>query len=257
MPKKKTLSLKEQRVLFEDNLLFLKAALSKYFKNNYHVMGIDPSLSNTAIAVNRVGWKKILFFNSPETIRDLKLKRSAIHRISLTRDYLVEKIKKFPSFLTVIEGYSYGSMQARELMGEVGGMIRLNGFFDNPKEVGPVIVVVPSQLKKYILGSAQTAGGKKTKQLIILNVFKTFGIEAQNDNEADAIVLVKIGMDLVRFAELYGDKTFDGDKEIRDFINNGWQGSEFPKYRWEVLCTLIINKCKRDSMFEFYNENNI
>lgn len=254
MPKKKILKLKEQRLLFEDNLLFLKAALAKFFKTNYYVMGIDPSLTNTAIAVNRIGWDKILFFNSPETIRDLKQKRSATYRIGITRDYLVKKIKKFPSFLTIIEGYSHGSVQARELMGEVGGMIRLNGFFDNPKQVGPVIIVAPSQLKKYILGSAQVAGGKKTKQLIILNVFKKLGIEAQNDNEADAIVLVKIGMDLVRFAGLYGNKIFNGDKDIRDFINNGWENTEFPKYRWEVLCSIIINKCNRQSMFEFYNE---
>lgn len=251
---KKSIPLKEQRRLFEDNLMFLKAVFSKYFKTNYHVMGIDPSLSNTAIAVNRIGWNKFIYFNSPEEIRDSN-KKSATHRIAITRDYLISKIKQFPSCLIMIEGYAYGKTQNRELMGEVGGVIRLNGFFDNPKEVGPVIVIGPTQLKKYILGSAQVAGGQKTKQLIILNVFKHLGIEVNNDNEADAIVLAKIAKDLIDFVGMYGDKHFNSDKDIRNFINSGWKDTDIPKYRWEVLCTLIINKSNRVSLFEFSNKD--
>lgn len=248
---KKSIPLKEQRKLFEDNLSFLAASFSKY-KVNQYVIGIDPSLNHSAIAINEIGNKQIKFEDSPELIRDSKLKLKVITRIACTRNWLIKTVNQYHPRLICIEGYAYGKTQNRELMGEVGGMIRLNVFHDQTI-VGPVIIVGPTQLKKYILGSAQVAGGEKTKQLIILNIFKKLKIETSNDNQADAVVLCKIGKDLVKFVKEYRNKRFDSDKKIREFINNGWEGTKFPKYRWEVLCSLIINKSNR-TLFDFSEE---
>lgn len=249
---KKSIPLKEQRRLFESNLLFLHAVLFSKFSDKKFVMGIDPSLSNTAIAVSQIGRKfGYLYKDSPEECRDSTKKLKVFHRIDITRKYLLQLINNFPSRLICIEGYAYAKEVNRELMGEVGGMIRLNCFYDNPELVGAVIVAGPTQLKKYILGSAQIAGGQKTKQLIILNIYKRLGIEVANDNQADAIVLAKIAKDMVNFVKLFGEKNFNGDKDLRDFINKGWEKTQFPKYRWEVLCSLIINKCDSRKLFDY------
>ena len=50
---------------------------------------------------------------------------------------------------------------------------------------------------------------------------------------------------------VFGEKNFNGDKDLRDFINKGWEKTQFPKYRWEVLCSLIINKCDSRKLFDY------
>ncbi|HEC72384.1 MAG: hypothetical protein ACTSW7_01375 [Candidatus Thorarchaeota archaeon] len=249
---KKSIPLKEQRRMFESNLMFLHAVLFNKFADREYVIGIDPSLVDTAVAVSKIGRKHgYVYADSPEDCRDQTKKLNVFHRIDLTREYLLKLLLKYRSRLVCIEGYAYGKQTNRELMGEVGGMIRLNCFYDHPNLVGAVIVVGPTQLKKYILGSAQVAGGQKTKQLIMLNVYKRLGIEVTNDNQADAIILAKIAKDMVNFVLLFGERNFNGEKDIRDFINKGWENTQFPKYRWEVLCSLIINKCDRRRLFDF------
>jgi len=251
---KKSIPLKEQRRLFESNLMFLHAVLFNKFEDLECVMGIDPSLINTAVAFSKIGRKHgYRYYDSPEDCRDQTKKLKVFHRIHLTREYLLRLLVKYKARLVCIEGYAYGKETNRELMGEVGGMIRLNCIYDHPNLVGVVIVVGPTQLKKYILGSSQVGGGQKTKQLIMLNVYKRLGIEVTNDNQADAIVLAKIAKDMVNFVKLFGEKNFSCDKDIRDFINKGWENTQFPKYRWEVLCSLIINKCDR-KLFDYRRE---
>ena len=49
--------------------------------------------------------------------------------------------------------------------------------------------VAATQLKKYILGK-----GKGEKSLILREVFKRYGVEVQDDNQADACVLAHIAM---------------------------------------------------------------
>jgi Holliday junction resolvasome RuvABC endonuclease subunit len=149
--------------MFENNLSLLSAAIEKYSNNrNAYVLGIDPSLADTAVGVSRIGWKKMLVFDSPDIIRTKSKEYSPCQRIAFTREYLQDLVKKYPAQLVTIEGYAYGREQNRELMGEVGGMIRLNIFYDNPNEIGPVILVGPTQLKKYILNNC-----KKIKPFLI------------------------------------------------------------------------------------------
>lgn len=52
----------------------------------------------------------------------------------------------------------------------------------------PFVVVPPMTLKKFVTGS-----GKADKNVILREVYKRWGITAENDNEADAVGLVYIG----------------------------------------------------------------
>jgi Holliday junction resolvasome RuvABC endonuclease subunit len=70
----------------------------------------------------------------------------------------------------------------------------------------PFFVIAPGQLKKWA-----TSSGASQKSLIVMSVYKTYGIEVKDDNQADALVLAHIA------------RALDGDT------------TELPKYQHEVL----------------------
>jgi crossover junction endodeoxyribonuclease RuvC len=59
----------------------------------------------------------------------------------------------------------------------------------------PVVEVPPGSLKKYVSGN-----GSLKKNAISMHVLKRFGVEIEDDNEADAFVLRAIGLDLLGHA---------------------------------------------------------
>jgi len=77
----------------------------------------------------------------------------------------------------------------------------------------PFVVVTPTQIKKFATGK-----GNSPKNLIVREVFKKWGVEAKDDNQADASVLAYIA-DLIVKVTLNGLGLLD----------------EFPKYQKEVL----------------------
>lgn len=56
------------------------------------------------------------------------------------------------------------------------------------------LTVVPSQLKKFGTGS-----GLSKKEVIIKEVLKRFGVDTNDNNQADALVLVHLGAALCGF----------------------------------------------------------
>ena len=59
------------------------------------------------------------------------------------------------------------------------------------------MLVAPTTLKKFILG----AGKGRDKSLIIREVYKQYGVDVVNDDEADAVVLAHIGCCLTGLEE--------------------------------------------------------
>jgi len=246
MPKKVTKVAEQREHLIENIDFFIDSV--KQFSDRKYIVGIDPSLTNTAVAVTTPTTKKVLLFNSPAAAKDTSL--SQTHRIAITRAYLRKLFKKFPARLVMLEGYAYASAMVRELMGEVGNSIRLGVFWDNPDLVGPVVIVTPQQLKKYILGKGR--GTSKGKEKIMMKVLQDFRIETDNNNEADAAVLAVIGRDLYNVMmdpKLVAPRR---DKEAMEFIKSGHKSRDVTQFRWEVLCSLLTSRCD-DSIFDFFN----
>lgn len=246
MPKKTT-KVAEKREQLIENIEFIRYSLREFDDRKY-IVGIDPSLTNTAVAVTTPKTRKVLLFNSPAAAKDTSL--SQTHRIAITRSYLRKIFKKYPARLVMLEGYSYASAMVRELMGEVGNAIRLCVFWDNPESVGPVVIVTPQQLKKYILGKSR--GTSKGKEKIMMKVLQDFQIETDNNNEADAAVLAVIGRDL--YTMLADPKMVapTTDKQAMEFIKDGYKSRDLKQFRWEVLCSLLTSRCD-DSIFDFFN----
>lgn len=103
---------------------------------------------------------------------------------------LVGVAPKEDGTLVVIEGFSFGSKgrSVYEIAG-LGYIVRYalwrRGF--------QVVEVTPSQLKKFATGK-----GNAPKEIIIREVFKRWGIDAADNNAADAVVLGRIGMHIAQ-----------------------------------------------------------
>lgn len=91
--------------------------------------------------------------------------------------------------LAVIEGYSYGARgNALFELAELGGIIR----WELHKSGIPWLVVPPSSLKRYATGK-----GTANKTAMVIAARDRLGYERTDDNEADALWLRAIGLDLL------------------------------------------------------------
>ena len=84
------------------------------------------------------------------------------------------------STLVAIEGYAFGARQGREVLGELGGVIRVA-----LHEAGtPFIVVAPPTLKKLATGK-----GNAPKEAVLAAAIRKLGYPGSSNDEADALWL--------------------------------------------------------------------
>ena len=87
------------------------------------IVGIDPSLTSTGVCIMNEQGEMLETcainskFEGAKRLHDIKTQ--LIEKCSHNHNAIDKKIKVF------IEGYSYGSANGREILGELGGMIRL------------------------------------------------------------------------------------------------------------------------------------
>lgn len=85
----------------------------------------------------------------------------------------------------VMEGYSRNAKYGREESGELSVIVR-SALFQHLHRVP--CLVAPLLLKKYVTGKARVE-----KNAMMMHVYKRWGFEAKNDDEADAAGLAMIG----------------------------------------------------------------
>lgn len=140
-------------------------------------IGFDLSLTGTGVVVLNKN-DKLEYSNT------LKNKVRGEERLSLIRDELDALLSIFPQALVCVEGYAMGIRTGQSFsIGELGGVIKLMLW----EQKIPFHIVSPTSLKKYVLGK-----GVGDKDMVIMNVYKRWGFEADTSDEADAYVLAKI-----------------------------------------------------------------
>lgn len=105
-------------------------------------------------------------------------------RLLHIHDWLAQVLYMLYPDLVVMEGYSFASKFNREQMGELGGAVKLAIAYRGPS----LIVVQPTTLKKFVTGT-----GNAKKNVMLQQVYKRWGMEFSDDNQADAYSLVKFG----------------------------------------------------------------
>lgn len=93
--------------------------------------------------------------------------------------------------LVVIEGYAYNKKYSQALTVELGTMVR---YFLKIKGV-PYIIVPPARLKQFVTGK-----GNSKKEVMLLNVFKSWAFETESHDIADAYGLARMGRYVMGFA---------------------------------------------------------
>jgi crossover junction endodeoxyribonuclease RuvC len=109
---------------------------------------------------------------------------TGVPRLLHIRYSLSEWIGREPA-LIVLEGYSYGSAQRAHEIGELGGIIRVELHLS----AVPWAVVPPAVLKKFVTGK-----GNAPKDVVRLEAYKRFGIEADTGDEVEARCLALMGV---------------------------------------------------------------
>jgi len=145
-------------------------------------VGMDPSYNGFAIVV----------LDKDANIIEQRLFGSESD--SETEDRLMELEKKFKFVQNIvclhsvcIEGPSYASNGAYVLqMGALHFMIRLM----LRKRNVDYSIIAPGTLKKFVTGD-----GRAKKDLMLLKVFKKWGVEFEDDNLADAYSLARLALE--------------------------------------------------------------
>jgi Holliday junction resolvasome RuvABC endonuclease subunit len=145
-------------------------------------VGIDQSYSGFAVtSVNDSGYYTTVYRS------DLR----GIERLADIRSHLRLMLDSCEIRDIAMEGYAFGSQMAN-MLGELGGMVKLE-LYDLSKYP---LIVPPTVLKKYVAGKGQGV----SKSQMLLNVYKHWGVEFNDDNAADSFALAKIASGEVKFA---------------------------------------------------------
>lgn len=155
------------------------------------IIGIDPSLTSTGIVVLRDSKVELA-----ETTKD-RPELGTIERVKLIREQITNVIENLTDGhgewqapdLIVIEGFSYGS-KGRSLfdIAYLGWRIREDLEQLKVDDGIPWLEVPPTQVKQFATGK-----GNANKEIILQQVYKRWGVEFSDNNQADAYVLAQIG----------------------------------------------------------------
>lgn len=155
------------------------------------VVGIDPSLTRTAVTIgNGESWKLKEFGSKP---RGDGVARRAARYDELTSSIVNWLESEDPIHAIYIEGYSFGSNDTNaRWLAEFGGILRwhLVDLADR------VIEVPPSSLKKFVTGK-----GNAKKEQMLAHVQKRWGELFDTSDAGDAFGLYKLGLVAEEIAE--------------------------------------------------------
>jgi Holliday junction resolvasome RuvABC endonuclease subunit len=143
-----------------------------------HVVGLDLSLRHAGIA----------YPDGVTTVVNPK-KLTGPQRWACIWDDIAQAWLPDVPDLAVIEGYAYAAAGSALFdLCELGGLVR----WELHRAGVPWIVIPPTSLKKYATGS-----GVATKTAMVIAARDRLGYEGTDDNEADALWLRAMGLDLL------------------------------------------------------------
>jgi crossover junction endodeoxyribonuclease RuvC len=148
------------------------------------VMGLDLSLSSTGVVVLESDTWGILHV---ETIKS-KPQEDETARIVMLGGKILQATQRFLPHLTVIEGPAFGMKNTNCIwqLGELAGIVKQYLYLHEFK----VLIVPPTTLKKFITGK-----GNAKKDMMMLAVYKKYGVEFADDNQCDAYALARMGIE--------------------------------------------------------------
>lgn len=145
-------------------------------------VGIDQSYSGFAVTILNAST------NEPEVhLGKFPPGRhgTGVDRLLVIEHWLQQKLSDWDVDHACLEGYANGSKFGREIAGELGYAVKRSLRY-HPQKLYPTIVP-PTSLKKFVTGK-----GNAKKNEMLLGVFKRWGVEFTDDNEADSYALARL-----------------------------------------------------------------
>lgn len=150
-------------------------------------IGIDPSLTGTGIVVlDEQG--NVLDKDLVSTKPSKKIEARYDDILDVVSEMVLENHAfKVDGAHVVIEGLSFGSRGASML--ELAGLHYLIRYYLSHKDGVTISIVPPQALKKWVCGK-----GNVKKEQMILQTYKKWGLEFQDNNICDAYCLARYAM---------------------------------------------------------------
>jgi Holliday junction resolvasome RuvABC endonuclease subunit len=149
-------------------------------------VGIDQSLTGFAITVLNV--------EKPEQYLTWVYKSPyfGIERLADIREWLIDNLNYIEEHWSIIDVAMEGTVLASHaalVLGELSATVRLAifDFFGNDDDRRFPLKIPPMTLKKYAAGK-----GNAKKQEMLLQIYKRWGIEFNDDNAADSYALARL-----------------------------------------------------------------
>ena len=167
-------------------------------------VGLDLSLTGTGFSLK---WPNSVVIETIKTVP--KNFPNDLARLGHIRDELLQRIPRWvrmiciEDFFTPQNAHQIGAAISLAMLGTA---VRLALYELHL----PFVIVAPSQIKKFVTGK-----GTGQKSIVVREVFKRWGIDAKDDNQADAATLAYLAEALI-----------EGVKE------------ETPKFQMEVIKTV-------------------
>lgn len=115
-------------------------------------------------------------------------------RLLHIRNRVMDNVDRVKPDLVVFEDFSYGSSDGKAFeRAGVAYMIRAELYSDGV----PFACVSPMSLKKFVCGTAGSKKDPRRKEHVLKEIFRRFGHDVTDNNQADAIGLGYVGMALV------------------------------------------------------------
>ncbi len=141
------------------------------------IIGVDTSTKTGYVVLDGQLLMEVgVLHYKPEPDRFARFARYVIDLVLLVEKYDIE--------LVMIEGYSYAGKFVNSLQYELGAVLRYSLW----EKGTPFVEVAPTSLKKFVTGK-----GNAKKDLMLLSVYKRWGVDISDDNIADAYGLAQFG----------------------------------------------------------------
>jgi len=145
------------------------------------IIGLDLSLTGTGICT--LEGENVRFDTVGYGLKRSARQKDKIERIIEIVSSIISAVETCDSTPVVgIEGYAFGARGAQNDLGELHGTVKTQLWLAHQIES---VIITPSHARKTVLGR-----GKLSKQEII-DLLTNRGIDARNNNEADAYVVAK------------------------------------------------------------------
>lgn len=148
------------------------------------VLGVDLSLTSTGLAL----------IDEDEVIETTAVKTNADEDWDVRRKRIRGEVLRLgeEAELIALENYSYGSVFAKEIAGELGGINRLA--LIEQHEGREILLIAPTQVKKFV-----ALHGRAPKEDVQEEIEKYYDVELDTDDESDALGLAQTALNVFKY----------------------------------------------------------